>query len=77
MNRLFNPAHGRQSPANEPLATRPATRPSGFPVMIEIVRRDPDPLAYRIATKTASDAVRIVSRMRGLGRGARISEVDA
>lgn len=77
MNRLFNPAHGRRTPAREPLATRPATRPSGFPVMIEIVHRDPDPLDYRIAARTASDAVRIVARMRALGRGARISEVDA
>jgi len=77
MNRLFNPAHRRQPPDREPLATRPASRPPGFPVMIEIVRRGPDPLAYCIATKTASDGVRIVARMRALGRGARISEVDA
>ena len=77
MNRLFNPAHGREPPARAPLATRRPTRPPGFPVMIEIVHRDPVLLAYRIATKTASDAVRLVARMRALGRGAWISEVNA
>ena len=77
MNRLFNLAHGRQALAQERIPMRPATRPPGFPVTVEIVHRDPDPLAYRIATKTASDGVRIVARMRALGRGARISEVDA
>lgn len=77
MNRLFNPAHRRRTPARKRPATVPATRPSAFPVTIEIVHRDPDPLAYRIATKTASDATTVVARMRALGRGAWIAEVDA
>ena len=77
MNRLFDPAHRRQAPARGRLATRPASRPPEFPVTVEIVHRDPDPLDYRIATKTALDAVRVVARMRALGRGARVSEVDA
>ena len=77
MNRLFNPAHGRQALARARLATRRATRPPGFPVMVEIVHRDPAPLAYRIAARTAFDATAVVARMRALGRGAWIAEVDA
>ena len=50
---------------------------SGFPLTIGIVHRDPDPFDYRIAARTASDAGAIVARMRALGRGAWIADVDA
>ncbi len=50
---------------------------SRFPFTIGIVHRDPDPFGYRIAARTASDAAAIVARMRALGRGAWIAEVNA
>ncbi len=54
------------------------TRPrSDFPFTIGIFHRDPDPFDYRIAARTASDATAIVARMRSLGRGAWIAEVNA
>ena len=54
------------------------TRPhSDFPFTIGIFHRDPDPFDYRIAARTASDAAAIVARMRALGRGAWIAEVNA
>ncbi len=54
------------------------TRPrSDFPFTIGIFHRDPDPFDYRIAARTASDAMAIVARMRALGRGAWIAEVNA
>ena len=54
------------------------TRPRfDFPFTIGIFHRDPDPFDYRIAARTASDATAIVGRMRALGRGAWIAEVNA
>ena len=64
----------------EPLACeRVVTRSphSGFPFTIGIIHRDPDPFDYRIAARTASDAAAVVARMRALGRGAWIAEVNA
>ena len=43
MNRLFNPAHGRRPLDRERPVTGPTARSPGFPVMIEIVHREPDP----------------------------------
>ncbi len=54
------------------------TRPrSDFPFTISISHSDPDPFDYSIAARTASDAAAVVSRMRALGRGAWIAEVNA
>ena len=54
------------------------TRPRfDFPFTIGIFHRDPDPFDYRIAARTASDAAAVVARMRALGRGAWIAEVNA
>ena len=51
-------------------------RSSDFPFTIRIFHRDPDPFDYCIASRTASDATAVVARMRALGRGAWIEEVD-
>ncbi len=53
------------------------SRHSRFPFTIGIFHRDPDPFDYRIAARTASDAAAVVARMRALGRGAWIVEVNA
>ncbi len=50
---------------------------SRFPFTICISHSDPDPFDYSIAARTASDAAAVVARMRALGRGAWIAEVNA
>lgn len=67
----------RQPFACRHVTMRATRRPPDFPVTIMVSCRDPDPFDYCIAARTVSDAARIVARMRALGRGARISEVDA
>ncbi|MDE0408425.1 MAG: hypothetical protein OXN81_11245 [Alphaproteobacteria bacterium] len=67
----------RQPFACRHVTMRATRRRSDFPVTIMISCRDPDPFDYCIATTTVSDATAIVARMRALGRGARIEDVDA
>ncbi len=62
--------------ACERLVMRATRRRPDFPFVIRIFHRDPDPFDYCIASRTASDATAIVVRMRALGRGAWIEEVD-
>ncbi len=63
----------------EPLACERIAmrRHSRFPFTISISHSDPDPFDYSIAARTASDAAAVVARMRALGRGAWIAEVNA
>lgn len=67
----------RQPFACRSVVMRSTRRRPGFPVTIRVFCRDPDPFDYCIATRTASDATAIVARMRKLGRGARIEDVNA
>lgn len=62
--------------ACERIVMRATKRRPDFPFVIRIFHRDPDPFDYCIASRTASDAAAAVARMRALGRGAWIEEVD-
>lgn len=52
-------------------------RRHGYPWTIEIRHGEPDPIDYLIHARNALEAVRVVARMRALGRGAAIVQVDA
>lgn len=66
----------RPSPPPLLVGQRIDRRP-GYPWTIEIRHGEPDPIDYLIHARNALEAVQVVARMRSLGRGAAIVEVDA
>lgn len=48
-----------------------------FPWTVEVRHAPPDPFAYRVHARNATDAAQVVARYRALGRGARIEDVNA